>query len=40
MTSAMQHLGRATEVSRDEVMTAQIVQELRRARRLQAEQTP
>ncbi|MGZ3721414.1 MAG: hypothetical protein ACXVA9_00705 [Bdellovibrionales bacterium] len=43
MSSAVVHLGRAAELAKareDEMLTVQIVEELRNARRLQAEQAP
>lgn len=40
MTSALNHLGRAAELSRDEVLIAQVVEEVRRAKGLQALQLP
>lgn len=40
LTSALNHLGRAAELSRDEILTAQVVEEVRIARGRQATQSP
>ena len=40
LTSALNHLGRAAELSRDEILIAQVVEEVRVARTRQTGQTP